>query len=233
MPARYQRSASGQWHCPPGEEYARQFGLYYRLRSSAEINWALQRNLRFLEDYLRTGDQHRSISEQAKQSVRAPVAAAPGMTLNELFSRAEVTKDEIFLLIVTREVYVDLSATSLVDADSIYLFPDRETAIAYSQITEFHPRSPVDRVSSFDFAEGTELPWDGRRWRVINLGQSQVSLLNEQSDCRELPRRVFDELVRRGNLQPMIPAAPHLDRERAIKYPPVAINAPPLCFQRR
>jgi putative transposase len=41
MPARYVRSENEGWHCPPGEEYARQFGFYYRLRTSAEINWAL------------------------------------------------------------------------------------------------------------------------------------------------------------------------------------------------
>ena len=35
----------GKWYCPPGEDFARQFGLYYRLRSSAEINWVYQRNL--------------------------------------------------------------------------------------------------------------------------------------------------------------------------------------------
>ena len=54
MPHRYVREENG-WRCPPGEEYAAQFGLFYRVRSSAEIDWGLQRNLLFLEDYLRAG----------------------------------------------------------------------------------------------------------------------------------------------------------------------------------
>lgn len=41
----------GQWRCPPGEAYAEPFGLYYRLRSSKEINTTLYRNIVFLEDY--------------------------------------------------------------------------------------------------------------------------------------------------------------------------------------
>jgi putative transposase len=42
----------GSWRCPPGEAYACRFGMYYRVRSWAEINWVRQRNLQFIEDYL-------------------------------------------------------------------------------------------------------------------------------------------------------------------------------------
>ena len=52
MPHRYCRDAVGHWRCPPGERFAAHFGLVYRLRSSSEIDWVLQRNLRFLNDYL-------------------------------------------------------------------------------------------------------------------------------------------------------------------------------------
>ena len=56
-------------------------------------------------------------------------------------------------------------------------------------------------MSSFEYAVGMELSWDGRQWRVINLGQSKVSLLDDQDGCRELPLSVFDELVKRGSLR--------------------------------
>jgi len=51
-PNRYRRE-TGCWRCPPGESHANQFGLYYRLRSSKEIDWRFQRNALFLEDYMR------------------------------------------------------------------------------------------------------------------------------------------------------------------------------------
>ena len=44
MPGRYVRHDDG-WRCPPGKEYAASFGFFYRVRSSAEINWTFQRNL--------------------------------------------------------------------------------------------------------------------------------------------------------------------------------------------
>jgi putative transposase len=67
QPNRYRRTGDGSWRCPPGEEYARDFGLYYRLRSSAEINWVFQRNLIFLEDYLRT--ESATVSPTAEQAL--------------------------------------------------------------------------------------------------------------------------------------------------------------------
>jgi len=215
MPARYVRGESDGWHCPPGEEYARQFGFYYRLRTSAEINWALQRNLRFLEDYLRARDQRRSISEPARLSVTSLLGAHPGMTLSELSNCAKATMDEIYLLLGAKQIFIDLCAAPLVDPDHVYVFLDQETAFAYSQITRLRPPSPADGMASFEYAVGMELSWDGKRWRVINLGQSKVSLLDDQDGCRELPLSVFDELVKRGSLRILNPTPQLSGREKA------------------
>lgn len=51
MPARYQQAGTGQWRCPPGEAYAEQLGLSYRLRSSAEYHPLEIQNLKFLQDF--------------------------------------------------------------------------------------------------------------------------------------------------------------------------------------
>lgn len=51
MPARYQRDEAGHWRCPPGETYAEQLGLTYRLRSSAEYHPLYIQNLKFLQDF--------------------------------------------------------------------------------------------------------------------------------------------------------------------------------------
>ena len=49
-PGRYFPNAQGGWNCPPGAAYAEALGLYYRVRSSAEIDWTFQRNIQFLDD---------------------------------------------------------------------------------------------------------------------------------------------------------------------------------------
>ena len=53
-PNRYACDQEGRWICPPGETHAAALGFYYRVRSSRDIDWVYQRNIQFLEDYLRS-----------------------------------------------------------------------------------------------------------------------------------------------------------------------------------
>ena len=105
MPHRYIREEN-IWHCPPGEEHAAQFGFFYRVRSSAEIDWGLQRNLLFLEDYLHA--RQRRLGRESVCSVTSLVAEHPGITLQELLAIGKVPSDVVFAMIAQGQVYVDL-----------------------------------------------------------------------------------------------------------------------------
>jgi putative transposase len=77
MPHRYSRDTVGRWRCPPGERFAEPFGLFYRLRSSAEIDWVLQRNLRFLQDYV--ANEPSSIDGKAADYILGLIEQQPGL----------------------------------------------------------------------------------------------------------------------------------------------------------
>ena len=128
-PYRYQREG-GHWRCPPGEACAAQYGLYYRFRSSAEINWTFQRNVQFLEDYWRfeAGMLAPAVCEQ----VRAEVVASPGLSLSDLDKRTEAiaTRDDIHRLIAAGDLSVDLDAAALVEPDKVRVFPNPESVRA-------------------------------------------------------------------------------------------------------
>ena len=79
QPQRYCRTAEGRWRCPPGEAYAQACGLSYQLRSSAEINWVFQRNMLFLEDYLRA----------------APAAIPPAVDRDDPRRRSQRSRDDL------------------------------------------------------------------------------------------------------------------------------------------
>ena len=66
-PNRYQRSSDGRWQCPPGEAYAKQFGLSFVVWSDAAVNWTLQQNLIWLEDYF---TQENVVNPQVKQKFK-------------------------------------------------------------------------------------------------------------------------------------------------------------------
>jgi putative transposase len=82
MPNRYRRDEFAHWTCPPGVRFAQQFGLCYRVRSSADIDWVLQRNLHFLEDYLAIDPG--SIDQQSAKVILDLVKEQPGLNLAEL-----------------------------------------------------------------------------------------------------------------------------------------------------
>jgi putative transposase len=132
-PNRYLRDGYGNWRCPPGEVHASALSLDYRVWSSAEINWILQRNLQFLEDYLRCDPT--SAAGFVNPDIRAAIEAKPGILLRELLQRAggAPKPDEIYLLIATGGVYVDLSAAAIVEPERVRIFPNEETAGAYQR----------------------------------------------------------------------------------------------------
>jgi putative transposase len=130
-PSRYRRNGDSKWYCPPGESYASTTGLYYQVRNSAEINWVLQRNLQFLEDYLRFDGT--SVTGFVDQAIRTVVQAEPGILLRNLLERVKdvARHDDIYLLIASGGVYVDLRAAAIVEPEKVHLFPNAEIAAAY------------------------------------------------------------------------------------------------------
>jgi putative transposase len=126
----------GIWHCPPGQAFAKQFGLSYRVFSSASIDWIHQRNILFLEDYLKSGTA--PVDSRACEFLLAQVSADPGISLNHLMSRATptATPDNIYALIATGVLYVNLSRAALAEPERVSVFPDQKVAAATNHIVE-------------------------------------------------------------------------------------------------
>src|SRR5947207_11995308 len=83
MPARYQQTGTGQWCCPPGEVYAKQLGLSYRLRSSAEYHPLEIQNLKFLQDFW----AHEVLPNPELEALAlAHVQAHPGIPVPDLLA---------------------------------------------------------------------------------------------------------------------------------------------------
>ncbi|NUM34026.1 MAG: DDE-type integrase/transposase/recombinase [Candidatus Brocadiae bacterium] len=135
MPNRYIRGKDNRWYCPPGESYAKEYGLFYHVRSSAEINWIFQRNMLFLEDYLRSDCP--GVGEKIAQAIQSLVAGSPGISLKELIERAEVSSTDIIYTLIAREdVYADIYRMTLAEPERVVVFRDKESAKAYDLIVK-------------------------------------------------------------------------------------------------
>lgn len=121
-PNRYQRDETGGWRCPPGEAYASQSGLYYRVRSAQEIDWVFQRNIQFLDDYLRADCP--ACAPAVYERLVGYILATQGLSLEMLFDAMQdfATRDEIYLLIATGALSVDIRSASLREPGRVLVF---------------------------------------------------------------------------------------------------------------
>ena len=112
-PSRYQKNVSGKWHCPPGFAYAKSFGLSYHVRIDTELHPIFTQNLMFLEDYFRfTNHIPPNITEQ----IQTAVQNTPGITIAATIASVPgVRANEIYAMIATEQLYVDLYAVPLVE----------------------------------------------------------------------------------------------------------------------
>ncbi len=199
-PNRYVRDGS-HWHCPPGVAYAEPLGFYYRLRSSAEIDWVFQRNIIFLEDYLRA-DQP-LLSKEAEDLIRSHVVREPGINLKELLNAVEpgsASSDDVYGLIAMGRLFVDLREFPLAEPDRVPVFHSEEIARSYSVKTETSRRGFDGRPRTITVASGTTVIWDGKPLTVLHRGESTLTFLGEDKSPVELEIPVFETLVRQGKI---------------------------------
>jgi putative transposase len=186
-PHRYQRDNDGRWRCPPGEQVAENDGLEYQVRSSAELDPIHLRNLVFLEDYLRA--DRPVVAAEVRRAIRALVVDAPGLSLLDLFQRApEIPADEIYTLIATDCLALDLHGAPLADPGRVRIFLDL-TLMHHDAVLS--PRSLTVRA-------GADVIWDGRPWLIANAGETRVALLATDGTLIALPLPRFEALVREG-----------------------------------
>jgi putative transposase len=218
-PNRYILSKNNQWICPPGEDYANQFQLYYRLRSDSEINWNLQRNLVFLEDYLRT--KNLQIEASVKEKIINSIADKPGITLSELLDSemiedaissshlssasgdgeiSAVRADDIYTLIAQEDIYLDLSNNLLAEPHKCLVFPNAQIAKAHSLMnasvsSQLEMASPIINLTI-----GTNIFWDGKALTVVHVGDTEIIFRGEQENLIQLKRSECETLVQQGKI---------------------------------
>lgn len=198
-PNRYCLGGDNQWHAPPAEQYAEQFGFYFRVWSNTEIDWALQRNLEFLKDYYQT--DFYPIEASVLNTVLSLVSAQPGITLAELLHYAEgVSPDEIYFMIAAQEISVDLTAAPLVESEKCLVFRNQLTASAYG--STLLSQATADIVSSpvINLVPGTAVSYNGKSLTIALVGETRILLQTENKESAEFDLTTFENLVCLGKI---------------------------------
>jgi transposase InsO family protein len=187
----------GGWDCPPGAAYAAPLGLYYRVRSSAEIDWTFQRNIQFLDDYLRTDPSIIPIG--SRERACAHVSAAPGLHLDKLLqlTRESVPADEIFGMIAANILHVNLRAAPLAEPSRVEVY----ASPAASTVAKPYCAERPQLLSPGTLHCGHTLIWDSRLWKVVNVGNTSVGLLSEDRKLAELPMATVEVLLHERKIE--------------------------------
>ncbi len=195
-PARYQQAGTGQWRCPPGETYAEQFGLSYRLRSSAEFHPLEIQNQKFLQNFWA-----HEVPPNPKLEALAlsHIKAHPGVTVDELLATyPDLPVDVLWVLLSTCRAFTDLSRTLLMNHSDVSLYAEEMQVRTHNS----------EEKSSFETrSESPLFAWDGRLWRTRALGDT-VQLRPEIGEPMTLPRVEFEHLKQIGSLWSVDSASP-------------------------
>jgi putative transposase len=196
QPARYQLAGTGQWHCPPGEAYAEQLGLTYRLRSSAEFHPFEIQNLKFLQDFW----AHEVPPHPEQEAlVLAHIQAHPGIPLSELLATyPDLPVDVVWILLTTRRAFTDLSTTLLMRHEQVILYAQER------QVPPLHQGKSVTLEAPLPNAP---VAWDGRLWRIEGWGE-MVQLRPEVGEPLTLAQAEFERLKLEGSLWVVGSASP-------------------------
>lgn len=203
MPQRYVQRKDSRWWCPPGEQYAQAFGLGYRVRSSAETNWIFQRNITFLEDYLRADDI--LVADEATAEITRLVTVETGISLRTLLERLYLARsDDLYTLLATGQVYVDLQRYPLAEPEQVPVFANRTIAQSHVIILDSLAHHAAGGFQNIRHDIGELVTWNGQPWQIINIGETDTWLLfkgdNDQEKVVELSHATFQSLVQAGKV---------------------------------
>lgn len=216
QPNRYYRDEAGTWRCPPGEEYAGRFKLDFVVWSDAEVSWEFQDNARFLDDYWRY--EYPEIHLSIVASVQQLVEDQRGISLAELLAAdTGATSDDIYALIASQVIYVDLYRARLSNPHDVKVFQNRDIALAYAQALELSASLKSEGFQKVTISIGVRLNWDGQIWEVVNTGSTKTSLQPVDGPIMQILNGQLDALIEAGEISPLQLSSNHDDRQDVIK----------------
>lgn len=200
-PHRYHRDEEGRWCCPPGEAAAAEYGVAYRVRTDADIDWIWIRNMIWLEDYLR--EDTLQVDGAVADALIGRVRDEPGLALADLLADAPALggdADAIHTLIVLGRLYVDLRRAPLAHPIGVRVFHSEAFAQAHAIVVAADDRAVRYRGGQVRIAIGAKVRFEGREWMIVNTTPQLTSLVDDGGRLIKLRNDIIAASVDAGEL---------------------------------
>ncbi len=197
-PERYQLDENGLWRCPPAEEHAEKYGLSFKVKISKDLNLNFVRNIRFLEDYLLSSNL--SVDENIKENICNNISERPGITIRDFLNQKnEFKADDLYTSLILGNIYTDIENETIPDL-SAKLYISKEYKQALMNIVSSSTLPNTEMSISFKVCHGEKILWDGIVWKILNVGETSVNLINEVKETIDVPVATFEYLLKEGKV---------------------------------
>ncbi len=190
------RSPDGKWRCPAGENFANQYGLGFQVLSSKEIDWILVRNIGFLSDYLDTACP--APDPLQVTLIKDRLKGVHWILLEALLSQADIGADTVYKMVADGMLHVDLTQELLTEPQYTTVCTDIMSLAAYQGQRRLQTAITMPDIGAIELKAGESFLWDGQPWKILNVGVTEIFVVDEQKTCSTLSREVFDGLVTQG-----------------------------------
>lgn len=209
----YIRDGANGWRCPAGEEYAASVDLGFRVRSSSATHWITIRNLEFLADYL--DERCPAPSKEASRRVLDAMGGQAWIILKDLLAALPIDDvDTLYKMIADGILYVRLDEDLVSEPERAHVFRDKIMAAAYRVYLSSLTQTTLPSLQTLTVAAGQSFLWDGRLWRILNVGDQDVYMEDEDHVLSSLNCKAFIQMVAGGTITGL-PVGATLDRDQA------------------
>ncbi len=193
---RFVPDGNGGWRCPPGEAFAAQYGLGFKVLSDKDTNWILVRNLEFLSDYLR--DDCLPPTEEDVAALAGCFATDRWAPLQRLLEGGDIPADTVFRLIAFKRLFADLEHDLLSEPGFTNVCRDTLSAEIYKGQKCGSGGRVLAPLHTILMQAGSQIIWDGNPWRILNVGATDIYLEGENRAISNLNLDLFQSLVSKG-----------------------------------
>ncbi|SDT93258.1 Mu transposase, C-terminal [Verrucomicrobium sp. GAS474] len=192
-PARISKDRDGRWTCPPAVTYAKPLGLDFVLVTDNDVNPTLAGNLELLSRY-----RSEKCASALILQAQCLVGDHPGIALRDLMDVLECAREDMFRLIATQCLYVDLFSHRLSHTQDAQVFVSVRQARSWTSSA-----TPLPGINLIRVEPGNMIEWNGTKHRIVNAHNGLVSLEALDGSIQEIREDAFSGLVVKGRIKPI------------------------------
>lgn len=141
------------------------------------------------------------MSDSVEQEVVAAVSAKAGITLAELLDSVDDARNDIvFNLLLTKQIYTDLTQAYLDDQDQVHLFLNSTAASFYARLARAQQKPEDKAPRAKDLLLNTTILLDGNPVELLVVGKTDVILKTKEGEYPKIGIREFEKLIREGQI---------------------------------